>query len=365
MISISVYKNQKNGKWYFRTYITDKNGKRIQKQKGYYLTKKECQKAESYFSLNYKETNDNILFSELYDTFIKMKEQDLKFQSFRAQKNRYQKHILPYFKDYQIKNIKFSDYINWKEYILKNNFSYTYMSSLHQAMVNILNFAVNFYDLKENVASKVGNFSRRNYIKTVNFLTYDEFNRFISCVDDIVYYTLFDLLYYTGMRKGEILALNWTDLKDNYISISRNLIRSSIKDYKFNTPKTNSSIRNIELDNFVLDNLCKLKKYYKNFIGFEDNWFIFGGIAPLSSTTLERKKNMYCKKANVKQIKIHEFRHSHATFLLSKGVPITVISKRLGHSNLTTTLKVYSHFILNDEDRAINLLNDFKGNLRK
>ena len=101
------------------------------------------------------------------------------------------------------------------------------MSSLHQAMVNILNFAMAFYDLK-----------------------------------------------------------------DNYISIDKNLIRSFIKECKFNTPKTNSSIRNVELDDYVLNNLKKLKEYYKTFIGFSDDWFIFGGLVPLSTTTIERKKEL-------------------------------------------------------------------------
>lgn len=358
-----IYKDKQRNTYYFRVYVTNKNGERIQKEKSGFRTKKECIIAENNFVLNYQDTNDNILFSELYDVFIKSKEQDLKFQSFRAQKNRYKNHILPFFKNYQIKNIKASDYIEWKNQILRKNYSYTYMSSLHQAMVNILNFAMAFYDLKENIASKVGNFSKRNYMKKVNFWTFEEYQKFITKVDDIVYYTLFDFLYYTGLRLGEVRALNWNDLKDNYIRIDKNLIRSSIKECKFNTPKTNSSIRNVELDDYVLSNLKKLKEYYKTFIGFSDDWFIFGGLVPLSTTTIERKKNYYCKIANVKQIKIHEFRHSHATNLLSIGTPITVISKRLGHSNLTTTLKVYSHLVLKDEDKAIKLLNDIKSKM--
>lgn len=358
-----IYKDKKRNTYYFRTYVVGKNGKNVQKERRGFKTKRECINAENNFILHYQDTNDNILFSDLYDIFIKFKEQSLKFQSFRAQKNRYENHILPFFKDYQIKNIKADDYIKWKNYILDKNYSYTYMSSLHQVMVNILNFAMNFYDLKENIASKVGGFSKRNYIKKVNFWTLEEYQKFISKVDDIVYYTLFDFLYYSGLRLGEVRALNWNDLKDNYINVDKNLIRSSINECKFNTPKTNSSIRSVELDDYVLNNLKKLKEYYQNFIGFSDDWFIFGGLFPLSTTTIERKKNKYCELANVKQIKIHEFRHSHATNLLSIGAPITVISRRLGHSNLTTTLKVYSHLVLKDEDKAIKILNDIKSKM--
>lgn len=355
-----IYFDKKRKTYKFRVYVTDKNGKSVQKQRNGFKTKKECIIAEKNFISTYEDTNDNTLFIDLYNIFIESKKQDLKFQSFRSLKNRFEKHILPFFKDYQIKNIKVNDYVLWKNKILDSKYTYTYMSSLHQAMVNILNFGIKFYDLKENVASKVGNFSKKNYIKKVNFWTYEEYKQFSSQINNIVYFTFFDLLYFTGMRLGEIRGLKWADIHNNYISVNKNLIRSSIKNCEFNTPKTNSSIRDITLDNYVLLNLLKLKEYYMQYVGFNDDWFIFGGLCPLSTTNIEYHKNMYCKLANVKQIKIHEFRHSHATFLLSKGVPITVISNRLGHSNISITFDTYSHLVYKDEDDAINLLNEIK-----
>lgn len=360
MIIISILKDVKRNTWYFRVYVTDRNGKRCQKERSGFKTKVECKQAESHFLLSFRDTNDDISFADLYKVFIQSKEQSLKFQSFRSLKNRCEKHLLPFFKDYKINNIRAIDYIEWKNKILSHNYSYAYTSSLHQAMVNILNFAMSFYDLNENIATKVGNFSRKNYIPNVNFWTFDEYKKFISKVDDFVFYVLFDLLYYSGLRLGEIRALSWNDLKDDYIIVNKTLIRKSINNSQFNTPKTHSSIRNVKIDDYVLKNLKKLKDYYKQYIGFSEEWFIFGGLFPLSTTTIERKKNRYCKLADVKQIRIHDFRHSHASFLLSNGVPPTVIQKRLGHSNLSMTLNVYSHLVLQDEDKAIDLLNDLK-----
>ena len=69
-------------------------------------------------------------------------------------------------------------------------------------------------------ASKVGNFSKNNYIPKTNYWTYEEFEKFISVVDNEVYKTLYSTLYYTGMRLGECLALNWNDIKDSYIDIN-------------------------------------------------------------------------------------------------------------------------------------------------
>ena len=355
---MSIYKDTKRNTWYFRTYVEDKNGIRKQKTRSGFKTKNQAKYAESEFLMNYEINNSDIPFIDLYKEYINYKEQNLKYQSFRTIKNRIEKHILPFFKDYNVSKIKSKDYIDWKNYILKKNFSYKYNCSLHICMVNILNFACTFYSLKENIASKIGNFSKRDYFQKVNFWTYEEFKKFITCVDDKVYYTLFTLLYYSGMRLGETLALNWNDINNNYIMINKTLIRCSKENYMFNTPKTSSSFRQIKIDNLTLKVLNDLKDYYKNMIGFNNNWFIFGGIKPLSTTTIERKKNIYCKIANVNQIRIHDFRHSHASLLISKNIPVSVISKRLGHSDMSTTLKIYSHLIPEDEDKAVVMLNN-------
>lgn len=357
---MAVYKDKKRNTWYFRIYVDDKNGQRKQKTRSGFKSKTDAKLAESEFLLNYNVSYDDILFSDLYKVYINYKKQNLKFQSYRSTKNRFENHILPFFKDYKINNIKGKDYIEWKDYVLKKNYSYRYSSSLHVCMVNILNFACSFYDLKENIASKVGNFSRKNYLPEVKFWTYEEFKQFISNVDDILYYSLFTLLYFSGMRIGECLALSWGDLKDNYIEINKTLIRGNSSDFSFNSPKTTRSFRTVMIDNVTYSMLNNLKNYYKKIIGFNEDWFIFGGIKPLSTTTIERKKNHYCEVAKVKQIRIHDFRHSHATLLLSRGVPVTVISKRLGHSDISTTLNIYSHFIPEDEEKVVSLLNELQ-----
>ena len=226
-------------------------------------------------------------------------------------------------------------------------------------MVSILNYAVNFYNLDKNIASKVGNFAKGNYIPKVDFWTYEEFKQFISVVDDNLYSTLFKTLYFTGIRLGECLALNWNDFNGSYIYVNKTIAKEKDNgNFIINSPKTRNSIRKIQLDIETINLLNKLKEYYKSSTNFSENWFIFGGPYPLSQSTIGRKKNEYCELANVKKIRIHDFRHSHATLLLSMGVPITVISKRLGHSDITMTLNTYSHLIPEDEYKAVNMLNN-------
>jgi integrase len=360
---MALYKDEKRNTWYFRIYIEDEFGHKKQKCKSGFYTKREAKEAElKFISLSHSDYSD-LTFQELYDIFIKSKIQNLKPQSITTIISRFKNHILPYFKDYKVNKIDNKIYLQWKELILEKGFSYTYNSSLHDCMVLILNYAIDFYNLETNIASKVGNFSRKKYISKVDFWTYEEFQKFIEKVDDNLYSALFNVLYYTGMRLGECLALNWHDIKDNYIDVNKNIAKGKINDnYIITSPKTKKSVRQIRLDDETIKILKELKKFYQTFINFNDDWFVFGGLTPLSRTTITRKKDEYCIKANVKRIKIHDFRHSHATLLLSKGIPVTVISKRLGHADMTMTLNIYSHLIPEDEDKAVNLINSLSKN---
>lgn len=357
-----VYQDKKTKKWKFRTYADDIFGNRKQFERKGFSTRKEAKLAEAKFKLADRSDRSNVTLNDVWLEYKDEKELKLKPQSFRATVSRFENHILPYFKDYKLNNINNSVYVKWQREIEKKGFRHKYNSSLHGAMVNILNYAIKFYGLKENVASLTGNFKKKTELtKKVDFWTYEEYQNFIEVVDDLVYKTLFETLYYTGLRQGEALALNWNDFKDGCLNINKTISKETVDNvHIINSPKTVDSIREVKLDDELIKNLEILKKYYQNMIGFEDNWFIFGGLNPLSPSTIGRKKSKYCEKANVKKIRIHDFRHSHASLLLSKNVPITVISKRLGHSDIDLTLNIYSHMIPKDEDKAGNILNQIK-----
>lgn len=302
----------------------------------------------------------NDLWLEYYD-FLQIK---YKYQTFSKIEERVKNHILPFFKDYFVINIKHYDVINWMKYIDSNNYSYNYCSSLFSALSDILGYAVSFYGLNENIAKKVGNFPKKKPKKEISFWTFEEYNKFINCVPDRLYKTFFETLYSTGVRQGECIALKWSDFKEDFIEINKTISKTKYNgEYVINSPKTASSCRIIYIDEKLKKSLNDLLEQEKNKENFNSNWFIFGGNKPLSATTILRKKNYYCEISNVKKIRIHEFRHSHATLLLSKGIPITVISQRLGHSNIEMTLNTYSHLIKEDEKKATMLLNELKTSL--
>lgn len=292
-------------------------------------------------------------FLEIYDKYLSYMEIKAKPQSLRSIKSKFNLYILPYFKDKNINDITTFEYLEWQKTIEGKGFSYKYNKSLHYSCVALFNFSISFLDLEiKNIPSKVGCFKNKyDIIKNVDFWTPNEYFNFIKNVDNYIDKVTFEFLYFTGCRIGELEALTFNDLIDNIININKTISKEFYNGKRvITTPKTKTSIRKILIDDYLLKEINKLKEYYKNkYNNFNNNFYIFGGNKPLSNTTIERKKNKYCDKANVKRIRIHDFRHSHVYLLMNNNIPITAISKRLGHANTSITLDVYSHFSNEDE----------------
>lgn len=307
---------------------------------------------------------ETMIFCELWENFSKYKELKLKKESYRKIANNFKNHILPYFKDMKVIDITADDVVDWMTSIEKKGYKNSYNASLYECLVLILNYAMDFYDLEKNVASKVGGFNKakKNETKNVDFWTLEEFNKFIEVVDSPIYKLLYETLFYTGLRLGECLALNWNDYKNGYFYINKTLLKEKFSEdsYTFNSPKTPQSIRTVLLDDDLVKKLNDLKAKQQKEKDFSENWFIFGGRKPLSQTTVSRKKDGYCDISGVKKIRMHDFRHSHATLMLSSGVPVTCISKRLGHKDIAMTLNTYSHYIPQDEKILIEKINNMK-----
>ena len=121
-------------------------------------------------------------------------------------------------------------------------------------------------------------------------------------------------------------------------------------------PKNFSSIRDVSINKSLNDYLLSIKEKEKKKDNYSDTWFIFGGEKPLSRTSIERVKNAAVKMSGVKKIRLHYFRHSHASILIGEGVDIVAVSKRLGHSNVGMTLKVYTHLLDKNDDKLVDFV---------
>ena len=299
-----------------------------------------------------------------YENYIELR---LKAQSKRAIKNRFKVQILPYWENYDIYSAKEIDYLNWQLTIEQKNYSYKYKQALHIAMVTFFNFCKKFYELEKNIASNVGNFKRKNEeLKIYNHWNYEDFKKFIKNVDNLQYKRYFECLYFTGVRPGEGMALRFSNLENNILKIRETIDGRNDKTTKtrlIGSVKNLSSNRDIEIDKQLNNDLLELKKLYIKKYGDKNyDYFIFGGIKPLAPTTINRHKSKACEKANLKPIRLHDFRHSHATLLVENNMNIKEISRRLGHSNVQTTLNIYVHADKSQEKRVINTLNSLRLN---
>lgn len=303
----------------------------------------------------------NKTVNEVYQDYSKYIELHYKPTTVRLIKFKFKNYILPFFGETLLKDFDANKYIDFVIHLKKFNYSNSFYHHIHGACKKFFDYIAITYSI-ENIPAKVGitkykdnyNSNQKKGIWTVS-----EFKKFIKYVDCPIYHALFVLLFYTGLRKGEALALKVSDFKNGYI-----IIHSSITNERFNgermitSTKTKNSNRVIKLDIFTRLELNRLIKYYStHYNNFNSNFFLFGGDKPIAGTTLERKKNNYCKIAGVKQIRIHDFRHSHATMLYNKKVKIKAIQERLGHADISTTLNVYVHSNKKHEKRLINTIN--------
>lgn len=303
----------------------------------------------------------SVLFELAYDSYLELGTKHLKKQSLETFIKNFNLHIMPYFKGTDIFKLTKLDFLKWKNIIISMNYSNSFNNSLYVCFNQFIQFCCDYLDLSYNYLKLIGNFKRKYELKKYDYYTLDEFNLFINGVDDYMYRLFFTFLFFTGVRPGEAMALRFSDFNDNYVHINHNLTSKGGR--ILDTPKNISSNRFVVIDDYLISELCKLKDYYilkYNDVRFD--YFIFGGLKPLAPTTINRIKLNACSKVNIRPITLHQFRHSHATLLVNEGIPISDVSKRLGHSKISTTLDIYVHNNLEQEKRVLSTLNSLRLN---
>lgn len=303
---------------------------------------------------------------EVYIDYLEFLKTRNKITSVKAIEYKFKNHILPYFKRKKINEIKEKEYIEFQIY-LKNKFNYSnsFYQSMHTIMKNFFDYITLTYNI-ENIPLKVGfrNVNNTCYISNQKKGIWDNktFKKFIKNVDNPIYNCLFCVLFYCGIRKGEALALKISDFKNGSLIINKTITKEFFNGKRqILTPKTVNSIRNVKLDLFTNNQIKKLIKFYKkNYTNYSNEFFLFGGNKPLATTTIERRKDYYCKISNIKPIRIHDFRHSHATFLYKHKIKDKSIQNRLGHADISTTLNTYVHSDSKEEKKLIKMISLFR-----
>lgn len=344
-------KDTERNTWTSQFYYTDWQGNKKKKKKRGFPTKKAALEYEREFLL--KQSNDTtMLFSSLYELYIEDMASRLRISTIENKRYIIELKILPYFKDRPISEIRPTDIRKWQNMLIKNEnkYSETYLKTINNQLTAIFNYAVKYYDLRENPCRKAGSMGKSNADEML-FWTKDEYNKFIECISDKPQSKMaYEMLYWTGVRIGELMALTLADIDfDNKtISINKSIQRIKQEDI-ITAPKTPKSNRVIP----ITDTLCEdLKIYVDMLYDLKPTDRIFN----FTKFFLHHEMDRGCKKSGVKRIRLHDLRHSHASLLIELGFTPLIIAERLGHEKIETTLNTYSHLYPNKQSQVVDAL---------
>lgn len=369
---MAVYKADKplkNGNiWIFYIRYTDLTGKRKAYKSKKFATKKEAREAEFNFiqSMDYKNINKNMTFKDLYVQYCNYQEDKIKITTKDTYEDRFK--YLEILSNIKLNDFNIYHFEMWKKKMYTYNISNSYRNIILKLLKAILNYGTKWFNLNFiNVYNKMTNFTNPNEIKKeMQYYTYEEFKQFISVEKELKFICLFSILYYCGLRKGELRGLTWNniDFTNGCLEVRRNVISNHNKGMKYiiTSPKTLKSIRTIPIPKHLLNNLNYYKKQCEKNIDFNNEFFIFGNNEPISNDIIRTRNIRNAKLANLKQIRIHDFRHSCASLLINNNASITLVANYLGHSKINETLNTYSHMFKNSLNDIVNTINKLDEN---
>ena len=342
-------KDKKTGKWLIQYRYTDWQGKRRKSTKRGFATKREAEEWLRNFLITQKADFD-MKFEDFWKMYCADMETRLREHTMRTKKYIVELKILPYFGNKRVNDITAADIRQWQNELIKKGYSPTYLKTINNQLSAIFNYAVRYYDLKSNPCAKAGSMGKSK-AEEMDFWTGEEFRKFIdSVMNKRLSYMAFKTLYWTGMRMGELLALNPkdVDLEKRTISITKSYQRLGKKDV-ITPPKTPKSKRVITIPEFLA---ADIKDYMDSLYELQENDRLF----PITKYYLEHEMQRGIKESGVKRIRVHDLRHSHASMLIELGFSPLEIANRLGHEKVETTLNTYAHLYPNKQTKLAERL---------
>ena len=350
-------KDKKTGKWLIQYRYTDWQGKRRKSTKRGFATKREAEEWLRNFLITQKADFD-MKFEDFWKMYYADMETRLREHTMRTKKYIVELKILPYFGNKRVNDITAADICQWQNELIKMGYSPTYLKTINNQLSAIFNYAIRYYDLKSNPCAKAGSMGKSK-AEEMDFWTGEEFRKFIdSVMNKRLSYMAFMTLYWTGMRLGELLALNPkdVDLEKRTISITKSYQRLGKKDV-ITPPKTLKSKRVITVPEFLA---ADIKDYMDSLYDLQENDRLF----PITKYYLEHEMQRGIKESGVKRIRVHDLRHSHASMLIELGFSPLEIANRLGHEKVETTLNTYAHLYPNKQTKLAERLDrEYKGDL--
>lgn len=303
----------------------------------------------------------------LFEEYVASKQMDVRETSLDKTKRILASRVIPYFSDTKIDKLNNQNLQKWKQAISELGLALSTRQNIFGEFRAMLNYAVKMGYLAQNPLPIIGNFKgpyEVNQHEKLRYYTAEEFRKYITVARSHAntltgwgYYVFFSIAFYTGLRKGEIHALKWSDIEGNMLHVRRSIAQKLKGDDRETPPKNKSSYRSLQIPLPLIQILEEQKKRQAKTDGFCEDFRVCGGLKCLRDTSLSKANVRFAKEAGLEPIRIHDFRHSHASLLANEGINIQEIARRLGHSNIEITWNTYSHLYPREEERAVQILN--------
>lgn len=362
--------------WVFRVNYKDALNNRQRYTSKKFATKTEAKEAERKF-LNELEKNSNLpskmTLGELWDKYLEFQSDKVRINTRRSY--HYAEQSIKLLFNIKCSEFNIAHYDKWKEYIsgitTMNTVTKNDKLKVLKAFLNFgeKRYGYNFHQVLLNMERFK---NPDELVKEKVYYDINEFDKFLSVETEERYKILWETLYYCGLRIGEARGLQWEDIDWDNKTIWVHKQVQSLDNYSSNyyvsNLKTKSSNRILTLCDVLYDDLKNYYDLVSKYTNFKNDFFIFGndrGITPLTYKQAQRRKGEIANKAGVKEIRLHDFRHSCASFLVNNGAPVTMVSQYLGHSNSSETLNTYSHLFKKTSAEVINTINRARNSVEK
>lgn len=357
---MAVYKDKWNGydgsAWRVAVYYKNWKGERKKHEKRGFKTKKEAVAYEREFAARVNK-DLNMGFSTFIDIYLNDLKPQIKASTLATKGHIIETHIRPYFSQKSLAEITPTDILKWQNELLGKRdeqgkgYAQTYLRTIQNQLNAIFNHAVKYYDLPKNPCMSNKKMGRAK-AKEMLFWTLEEYRIFSEAVKDKpVSYYAFQVLYWTGIRCGELLALTKADfdLENHRLRINKNY--QVVKgEHLITSPKSEKSNRIIDLPEF----LCQeMEDYFESLYKADDRSRIFD----ITKSYLHHELDRGCKKSGVKRIRLHDLRHSSCALLINLGYSPVQIAERMGHESITVTER-YAHLYPSVQQEMAKKLND-------
>ena len=342
--------------WVFIQYSKGLDGKRHQYQSQAYMTEEEAIQAEKEYLNKYKdvEVTPHMTFKEAYTIYYDYQKDKIKDSTLKTYRDRIK--YMGLLDNVELVNLNWDLYQKWRAQMNKTNLCDRYKTDIQKFIKQVINFAEKQWDFNlRKFYNKLEPFKTPGALKKeMDFYEREEFFKFISVVDDLRYKCFFELLYYCGLRRSEARGLQWKhiDFNNKTLTVSQQVLNPSNSnastEWYISSTKTEASNRTIPISTTLLNDLAELKKTNERLLKFKQTWFVLGDDVPMATGRMYFYRDKYAEKAGIRRIRLHDFRHSCASALISGAAPITAVSNFLGHSETTETLETYTHMFKKD-----------------